>query len=43
MDTERAAGGRVAHQLLACDWSKVYVVPAAIDSLGFTPSQPVIV
>ena len=33
---------RGAHQLLAADWSKVYVVPAASDSFGFTPAQPVI-
>ena len=32
---------RGAHQLLASDWSKVYVVPAASDSFGFTPAQPV--
>ena len=42
-DQSDQSNWRVAHQLLACDWSKVYVVPAAIDSLGFTPSQPVIV
>ena len=33
---------RGVHQLLASDWSKVYVVPAASDSFGLTPVQPVI-
>ena len=38
----RGTHGRVAHQLLASDWSKVYSVPAASESLGLTPGQPVI-
>eukprot|EP00964_Phaeocystis_antarctica_P060090 scaffold35799_cov80-Phaeocystis_antarctica.AAC.2 len=38
----RGTRGRVAHQLLACDWSKVYVAPAESVSVGLTPAQPVI-